>query len=170
MQCGYTGEIIDIGEFRNRQDIRLAALRLVAEEIRERDIPGAMAELGVFRGAFAAEMNRLLPEKELYLFDTFEGFDERDVEIEAEKTKGAGRPAKTGDFSDTSIDVVRSALPNPEKAHFVKGYFPESLAALKEPLPALSLVSLDPDLYEPAYQGLKFFYPLLKHRIINIFF
>lgn len=152
---GFTGELIDIQEYRRKQDIRAAALRLVAEEIKARNIEGEMAELGVFQGAFAEEMNRLLPEKDLYLFDTFCGFDERDVEIEK---KFGSRNAKQGLFSDTSVSLVRDRLPHPEKVTFCVGYFPDSLPPR---LPKMALVSLDPDLYEPVYQGLKVFYPLL---------
>ena len=39
------------------------------------DVPGAAAELGVYRGSFARCINALLPERTLYLFDTFEGFN-----------------------------------------------------------------------------------------------
>ena len=60
-------------------DVRLAALRLIADQIRERNAAGQTAELGVYQGAFAAEIGRLFPDRRLYLFDTFEGFDEQDL-------------------------------------------------------------------------------------------
>lgn len=155
---GFEGEILQIQTFRERQDIRLAAVRLLANEIKERNISGAIAELGVYRGELAKEMNRLLPDRKLYLFDTFEGFDEKDITVE--HTVGSQR-AKTGDFSDTSIELVRAKMTAPEQVIFCKGYFPESLSQV-DTLPLLALVSLDPDLYEPVYQGLCVFYPLLS--------
>lgn len=155
---GFDGEVIQIQDFRGRQDIRLAAVRLLASEIRDRKIPGAMAELGVYQGELAREMNRLLPERPLYLFDTFEGFDAKDLAVEQQF---GSRRAKAEDFSDTSMELVREKMLHPEQVIFCKGYFPESLKQVGE-LPKLALVSLDPDLYEPVYQGLKVFYPLLS--------
>lgn len=155
-ESGFAGEILDIADFRQYQDIRVAALRLIAQEIKERKVPGEMAELGVFRGDFSAVMNELFPEKELYLFDTFEGFDEKDIVIEEQfGTPGMGHR----DFSNTSMELVKSKMTHPEKVHFHKGYFPETFP---EGMPSLALVSLDPDLYEPVYQGLVRFYPLLS--------
>ena len=155
-KSGFEGEILDIADFRKYQDIRVAALRLIAQEIKERNVPGAMAELGVFRGDYSAVMNALFQEKELYLFDTFEGFDEKDIAIEEQfGTQGMGHR----DFSDTSMELVRSKMLYPERLHFYKGYFPDTFPG---DMPKLSLVSLDPDLYEPVYQGLKRFYPLLN--------
>ena len=112
--------------------------------------------------------------------------------------------AQRRSFADTTIELVRSRLPHPEMARFVKGYFPESLnfevvsgsdaeqgggdeeiqrapqtsgrnvmrvpenvTAACEPQredssePCFALVSLDPDLYEPTLEGLRYFYPRL---------
>lgn len=155
----YSGCIQSIQDYRERQDIRLSALRLLAAEIDNRHIKGAVAELGVYQGAFAAELNRLFPERQIYLFDTFEGFKERDLELEPEN---CGRKARKGDFSDTSIELVRKVLPRPEQAVFVPGYFPDSIRILEKDPGEFALVSLDTDLYESTYQGLKYFYPRLS--------
>lgn len=202
--AGFTGVCTDLGSIRAIQDVRLSALRLHAREIEARKIPGDVAELGVYQGAFAAEINRLFPERRLWLFDTFEGFHARDLAIEAERT---GVKTQRRSFSDTTIELVRNRLPHPELARFVKGYFPESLEdlnfevlsgsdakqggghekiqrALQTPgrnvmqasgnvtaacesqceescEPCFALVSLDPDLYEPTLEGLRYFYPRL---------
>ncbi len=183
--AGFTGVCTDLGSIRAIQDVRLSALRLHAREIEARKIPGDVAELGVYQGAFAAEINRLFPERRLWLFDTFEGFHARDLAIEAERT---GMKAQRRSFADTTIELVRSRLPHPEKARFVQGYFPESLDFMEaadsdvtqEPVnavvscssshteqreersePCFALVSLDPDLYEPTREGLRYFYPRL---------
>ena len=154
--AGFEGKLLDISDFRKYQDVRTATLRLVAQELKERNVPGQMAELGVFRGDFSAVMNEVFPNRELYLFDTFEGFDEKDIVIEEQfGTPGMGQK----DFSDTSMELVRAKMNNPDKVHFYKGYFPDTFP---EDMPRLALVSLDPDLYEPVYQGLKRFYPLLN--------
>lgn len=154
LQMGYTKDLIGLTEIRRNMDIRLATLRLLADEVRGRQISGACAELGVYRGDLARELNALLPDRELFLFDTFEGFYDKDIDKEHDVV--ASTKAKTGDFGDTSIELVRSRLPHPEMAHFYKGYFPESAP---DELPSLCLVSLDTDLYEPTKQGLAYFYP-----------
>lgn len=55
-------------------------------------IPGDAAELGVFRGEFAALINAALPERRLHLFDTFEGFHAEDVEEERRLGLSRARP------------------------------------------------------------------------------
>jgi O-methyltransferase len=158
-RMGYEREIMDITTLRDIADLRLATLRLTAEELRSRGVRGEIGELGVYQGRFAAEMNRLFPEKKCYLFDTFEGFAEEDVIKDAEI---APTRAKAGDFGDTSVEKVLGRLPNSDQAVVCAGRFPESLKQLAAPLPEFCLVSLDTDLYEPTYQGLMVFYPLLS--------
>ncbi|HCS66909.1 MAG TPA: hypothetical protein DIW34_01410 [Oribacterium sp.] len=127
-ESGFRGPCVDLEAFRTIQDVRLSALRLQAREIEERNLPGDVAELGVYQGVFAAEINRLFPRRRLWLFDTFEGFHPRDLDMEAEQT-GVRKPRKS--FADTTVELVRARLPYPEQARFVKGYFPESLQQLE---------------------------------------
>lgn len=160
---GFAGPVREALFYRGSQDIRRAAIRLIAREIKKRGVPGNLAELGVYRGETACELNRLFPERIIYLFDTFSGFDGRDLRIE-KKVAAHGRNASGHmcDFTDTEADLVRGRLPHPGMARFVAGYFPESAPeTLLGEMGELALVSLDPDLYEPVYQGLKIFYPML---------
>lgn len=151
----YEGMVFDINDFKQYLDIRLASLRLIASEIKEENLDGEVAELGVYKGKFASEINKLFPNKKLYLFDTFEGFCREDLDIEISQEYSR---AKEGDFSDTNVELVKNKLPYKEKAQFIKGHFPESI---KEDLPSFCFVSLDTDLYKPTYEGLKIFYPKL---------
>ena len=70
--------------------IRLATLELVSHEIELKKLQGNVAELGVYKGKFARYINSYFPTRKLYLFDTFEGFDVKDVSIEKEKNFSAG--------------------------------------------------------------------------------
>lgn len=151
---GYNGHVSDLSAYRDEYDARLATLRLLAEELNAAGVPGCAAELGVYRGEFAAEINRLFPERPLHLFDTFAGFDERDVREEDSRFSSHSRM----NFSDTSAEAVRACLPHSERAVFHQGYFPET--APWEEL-SFAFVSLDPDLYLPTYNGLVYFYPRL---------
>ena len=63
---------IDAGD-RVRADMLLLLLR----EITVRRVPGAMAELGVYRGTSARLIHHYCPERKLYLFDTFTGLPTR---------------------------------------------------------------------------------------------
>ncbi len=134
--------------------IRLSTLELIAFEIGKKKLAGNTAELGVYKGKFARYINQYFPDRLLYLFDTFEGFDTRDVLSETEKKFSSGDQ----DFSDTSVDSVLKLMPHPEKCKPVKGFFPESAREIDD---HFVFVSLDADLYEPIYNGLVFFYPKL---------
>ena len=154
--AGFKGEFLLLDRLYRRFDIRSATLLRMARRITQTGVPGHIAELGVYRGDLAWQLNALFPHRPLHLFDTFEGFDPRDIR---EETKRECSRAQEGDFSDTSISCVRSRLPYPERALFHKGYFPESAAGLEAC--RYALVSLDADLYAPILAGLEYFYPRL---------
>ena len=65
---------------------RMMSLQLAAERIVAKNVPGAIAEVGVYRGEFAAVLNQLFSDRALYLFDTFEGFSENDF-LDGEEAK-----------------------------------------------------------------------------------
>jgi len=137
---------------------RIQFVESFAHIVYEKNIPGEIAEVGVFRGEFAKEINRAFPDRALYLFDTFEGFDERDVAYE--RSKGFSN-SMTAQHSITTEALVYSKLPHKEKAIFKKGYFPDSFDLLDE---AFCFVNLDTDLYLPTIAGLKIFWPLMSKR------
>jgi O-methyltransferase len=141
---------------RNYMDyIRLAALELVADEINSKQITGAVAELGVYKGKFARYINQYFPDRDLYLFDTFTGFDNSDIQVERQLNFSSGEQ----NFSNTSVEEVLKQMPFPAKCIIKKGYFPETATGLNHDY---VFVSIDTDLYEPIYNGLHYFYPLLK--------
>ena len=148
-ELGFGGEIRALAEYAETMDIRGGVFELLAERLEK--ISGDFAELGVYQGEFAARISSRFPDRTLYLFDTFEGFDARDMAAES----GYSR-ATTGEFADTSVDLVLSKLTAPEKAVIRKGYFPETAEGLDA---KFAFVSLDADLYEPTYNGLEWFYP-----------
>ncbi len=148
--------ILSVKSMKEYLDLRVSAARLIANEINGRNVQGAVAELGVYQGEFAALISELYPDRRLYLFDTFEGFDERDLEKESRENLSF---ARTGDFCDTSVEAVRGRLPFPERAVFQKGYFPDSVEGVEE---HFAFVSLDADLYQPIYEGLRYFYPRMN--------
>jgi O-methyltransferase len=137
--------------------IRASSLELIAREINERNICGAVAEIGVFRGEFARLINVAFPERRLYLFDTFDGFPEADMKADIQKHYA--RPDRQV-FSDTSIHLVLSRMKFRDNCIVKQGVFPESATDCTEE--RFAFVSIDADLYNPIYEGLKFFYPRLS--------
>lgn len=135
--------------------IRVNTLELVSQEIYENNVMGSVAEVGVYQGEFAQILNTVFPEKKLYLFDTFEGFSKKDTDIEVNKNFSTGDQ----DFSNTSIDLVLSRMPNKQNCIVKKGWFPESAAGVED---SFCFVSLDADLYKPIFDGLEYFYPKLN--------
>lgn len=113
----------------------------------------AVAEAGVYRGDFASVINRCFPDSKLYLFDTFEGFDERDVEVE--RSRGFSNPGKEC-FSNTSVEMVMAKMSNPSNVEIRRGYFPLTTDGIED---EFIFVNLDFDLYNPILEGLRFFYP-----------
>lgn len=136
--------------------VRAAALDLVAREIAELGVRGAVAEVGVFQGDFAQLINGRFPDRTLYLFDTFEGFDPGD--IAAESAQGTSDIPHT--FAHTSEELALSKLPHSERAVVRKGWFPDSAAGLEEE--SFCFVSLDVDLHRPMVAALEWFYPRLS--------
>ena len=114
-------------------------------------VSGAVAELGVYQGSFARCLYALLPQRTLYLFDTFSGF-------EAEEAEGFGA-GFTAAHRNTAAEQVLSQLPHPERAVLCPGLFPGTAADIEE---RFALVSLDVDLEESTYAGLCWFLPRMQ--------
>jgi O-methyltransferase len=141
---------------RNYMDyIRLSTLELIANEINTNNITGEVAELGVYKGKFARYINRYFPDRKLFLFDTFKGFDKTDVVSEVQKNLSSGEQ----DFSNTSIEQVLSIMPHRDQCIVKEGFFPDTAVGFEE---IFAFVSIDADLYDPIYNGLKYFYPRLQ--------
>ena len=140
----------------NYDYFRYSSLELVAQEIRENIAQGGanIAELGVYQGDFAQYINQLFPNQKLYLFDTFEGFDKRNFDKEDNLSMA------NADFSNTSVSMVLKKMKYPENCIIKKGVFPQTAIGLEDK--EYVFVSIDVDLYEPTYEGLKYFYPRLK--------
>jgi O-methyltransferase len=148
--------VMGLSELHDYFDIRSAVFKRIAERIRESCVQGALAELGVYNGDFAWLLNDQFPDRKLYLFDTFEGFHEND--IEAEQKIGVTK-ARARDFSDTSEKNVLARMPYAQQIVLKKGFFPASARGLEE---RFALVSIDADLYAPTLAGLTYFYPRLN--------
>ncbi len=124
--------------------VRHSSMALALERIRTDQIPGAIAEIGVHRGTTSELLHKQLPERMLYLFDTFAGFPGED------DTR----------FRNTSIAIVKARLDDIRNVEFRVGVFPETSVGLEGE--RFSFVLYDADKHEPAVAALAFFYPRLS--------
>jgi len=126
--------------------VRDFSIALALQTIKREQLPGDMAELGVFKGKTSSLIHRLCPERRLYLFDTFEGFPAGDLETCSRDRR----------FDDSSVEYVSSLFNDQRNIVFRKGYFPETAIGLENS--RFCFVMLDADLYKPTLAGLEFFY------------
>ena len=147
-------------EFEDKYDYaRYKTLQLVADEVYANNIQGAVAEVGVYKGGFAKIINMCFKDRSLYLFDTFEGFDEIEKTYDIENRFSDEEVFEKWDFKDTSVDIVLSKMKYREKCIVKKGYFPDTATDINE---KFAFVSIDVDLFEPIYNALDFFYPRIN--------
>jgi hypothetical protein len=133
---------------------RFYAFILNVKQVLQDGINGDFAELGVWRGNSAAILAHFARAngRRVYLFDTFTGFDRRDL-----KAGDASRPAI---FGDTSLGLVKSNVGHDDVCVYIVGFFPDSITTAARET-RYAFVSLDCDLYAPMKAGLEFFYPRL---------
>ncbi len=134
---------------------RLLFLILNISYVLEKSIKGDFAEVGVYRGNSSSVLSYYSSRKNrrMYCFDTFEGFDSRDV-------SGVDKDKKIM-FKDTSLNRVKSIV-GEDGVVYVKGRFPDSIKKCDIHDNKFAVVSLDCDLYEPIKSGLEFFWPKLS--------
>lgn len=147
----YSNEYLDVKDLENDY-VRVKTLELICRNLK--DIPGAAAEVGVYRGAFARCINQLMPDRKLYLFDSFDGFEES--EAKREQAAGTCTDSFIQAHRNTSADRVLAWMPHKERVELRVGYFPDSLSGLEE---RFCLVSLDVDFEETTYAALQYFWP-----------
>jgi len=114
-------------------------------------LEGDFAEVGVYKGGSAEIIAVNKNEnKNLYLFDTFEGMPEADVSVD--------NFHKKNDFNDTSYLDVCLGLKCCKNVFIYKGLFPnEHGDKIKDK--KFSLVHIDVDIYKSYIDCFNFFYP-----------
>ncbi len=132
--------------------VRLYFLLMQIEYIKKNNIRGDLAEVGVFKGTTAKLFHDHFPEKRIHLFDTFTGFNGKDVEHEKETSN-----AIVGGW-DTSVSAVKDFIGDSSLVNLYAGYFPDTTEEINHEI-KYSMVHLDSDLYNPQVAGLEYFYP-----------
>jgi hypothetical protein len=155
---------------------RIHALIEAVTYVTRRRIPGAIVECGVWRGgSMMAAAKTLLAlgssERDLYLFDTFEGMSppsDADVDLgglsAATALAGSAKTDAGSYWCYASLEDVQAALAKVgyprERLHFVKGRVEDTIPAQA---PAqIALLRLDTDWYESTKHELVHLYPRLS--------
>jgi hypothetical protein len=159
---------------------RLVALVDAVRDCTRRGVPGAFAECGVWRGgsvlAMVLTLQEVGEERDIYLYDTFEGMTEptaRDTsphepparETWAAAERGGARPwPELFDPEQFNEEAVRSTVTSSgypaERLHFVRGPVEQTLPA--QAPDDLALLRLDTDWYESTKHELEHLYPRLS--------
>ena len=111
-------------------------------------LEGGLAEIGVFQGGSATILGMVKGDKELHLFDTWEGLPDPDSEKDI---------LKAGEMSETSLDLVKKNMKDFSNVHFHQGMFPDTAGPVEDK--KFCFVNMDTDLYEGTKACLEFFYP-----------
>lgn len=140
----------------NEEDItRFIFLNLCLDTLLEEKITGHLAELGVYKGNSALLLAKYARHTKqiCYLFDTFEGFDSRDL-------NSIDMISNSLLFTDTSLNEVRDFI-GTENVFYASGWFPETVKYLNGD-ETFALVHMDMDLESPTKSALEYFYPRLS--------
>jgi len=139
------------------------------------DLPGSVAELGVYLGAGIFTWAKLLEtftpgdrSRRVYGFESTEGY--RDLVPQDGNPRPwiegiIGRKEVSGDYLDRMVRLTNldNLIPGAERVRIIKGNIMETVpqfAASAQGI-RLSLLYLDVNLYEPTLTGLRVLYPLL---------
>ena len=154
-------------------EVTLNAIR-AAQYVAEHNIPGAVVECGVWRGGVSMAMASKLQfhgqQRDIYLYDTFEGMSEpteNDIAPSGQKAevllKNLIKDEQNHIWAFAPIDKVRSNVESlgypTEKIKFVKGKVEETIPATMPE--QIALLRLDTDWYESTKHELLHLYPLL---------
>jgi hypothetical protein len=127
--------------------LKLKVLYALSEVLH--DIPGDVAELGVYTTGSCRLLAMCNPHKKVYAFDTFEGMPWDDEHGNH----------KAGDFTVNQESVFR-LLNGHENIIVRKGIFPETAKDLAHN--QYSLVHIDADIYQSTKFALEYFWPRLE--------
>jgi O-methyltransferase len=143
--------------------LRLENLRDLVQRALDNNIPGHFIETGAWRGGCCILMRGVLAanavaDRRVYVADSFEGLPPPRV------WQDAGDPHHSFKELAIGLDEVKSNFRKygllDEQVKFVKGFFHETLPALKTR--PFALIRLDGDMYESTMTALEALYPKLS--------
>ena len=157
IRAGFIGDMLFLSDLYQQLTIKGAALRRLTRRLQKLGVEGNVAELGCYNGDISWQLNALMPDRKLYLFDTLEGFDDRDLAIELEK---GFTTVKKNEYKYAKEDYLLSRLPQADMVTLKKGWFPETAFDIEDE--KFALVYMDASLYQPTFTGMEFFFPRMS--------
>jgi len=125
-------------------------------EMVKRNIPGDIAEVGCYKGGVIRLMAEMAKDKNVFGFDTFEGFNKQLSKLHKEFDADF-----TGKLTDNSYDDVVKFLSDLKNVTLIKGIFPKSMPKDFSDR-TFCFVHIDCDIYKPTIDSLNFFYPRMS--------
>jgi O-methyltransferase len=153
---------------------RINALIQAVRYLSGNDISGAVVECGVWKGGSMAAVARTLVQlndldRDLYLFDTFEGMSaptDEDVDFSGARASDILRQDPAFYCDDAPLESVKALLSQTgypmNKIHFVKGKVEDTLP--DQAPSVISLLRLDTDWYASTKHELTHLFPILASR------
>lgn len=162
---------------------RMYALYKAVDYIERAEIPGAIVECGVWRGGSMMLVGQTLlarncTDRDLYLFDTYEGLprpdDTQDIDRWGNRAIDGWLPRQTSEesshWAEASLEDVRANLLSigyPEKRlHFIKGMVERTIPNLAPQ--SVALLRLDTDWYASTKHEMEHLFPRLVRNGILI--
>lgn len=162
-RTGYQGEVLSLFDISEEFALKTSVLRRVSRRLDELGVEGAIADLGAYRGDISWQMNAMMPERKLYLFDTFTGYDERDVAKEQQLQLSEAQ-AGTYSLSNNELEHLNERIlgrmPYADMVEIRPGWFPETAFDLEDE--KYAMVHMDTGLYAPTYSGIQYFFPRMS--------
>lgn len=162
-RTGYQGEVRSLFDISEEFARKTSVLRRVSRRLDELGVEGAIADLGAYRGDISWQLNAMMPERKLYLFDTFTGYDERDIAKEQQLQLSE---AQAGTYSLSSNELehlnerILGRMPYADMVEIRSGWFPETAFDLEDE--KYAMVHIDTGLYAPTYSGIQYFFPRMS--------
>jgi hypothetical protein len=134
---------------------RARALRRMARECVQDNVPGAFVDCGCFNGGSSVMMSSGAPSREVWAFDSFEGLPEA----------GPRDPDRAHDLvgalvaSERNVQEAFSRFAFPERLHVVKGWFAETFPEAARTIEQAAILHVDGDWYESVRLTLETFEP-----------
>ena len=123
-------------------------------------LDGDVIEVGVYKGGSGKILSKIMLNKTVHLFDTFEGMPDADPIMNRPISSAGGNGHKKGDFADAPFEAIKEYFSDCPNAKIVKGFFPESGKHLDNT--KFCFAHIDVDIYESVKSSSEFIY----HRMV----
>ena len=142
--------------------------RALLQDIKDRGVPGHLAEFGVFEGQWINRLHDLCEatglDREIWGFDSFQGLSKPDSDKD--------EPFWEEGMFSAGIDLVRRNVKAAERPSIVlvEGFFEESLSQeTAQSVTEIAYARIDCDIYPPTVDCLKYLTSRLSHGAVLVF-